>query len=50
MKTYCCDFEAVGEMVDLDLDKDGRVIGIEILDARSRLPPYVLAAAERLDA
>ena len=50
VKTYTCDPITVNGMINLDFNKEGRVIGIEILDARSRLPSYLLDAAERLDA
>ena len=49
VKTYTCDPSAVNGMINLDFDEEGRVIGIEILDARSKLPSYLLDAAERLD-
>ncbi|GAA4227785.1 hypothetical protein GCM10022254_16320 [Actinomadura meridiana] len=48
-KMYPCDPIAVDGMINLDFDTEGRVIGIEILDARSKLPPHLLDAAERLD-
>ncbi|MFF8831157.1 DUF2283 domain-containing protein [Streptomyces sp. NPDC015131] len=32
----------------LDLDADGRLLGIEVPDARARLRPGVLEAAERI--
>ncbi|TDB82843.1 DUF2283 domain-containing protein [Actinomadura sp. KC216] len=48
-KTYPCDPIAVDGMINLDFDKEGRVIGIEILDARSKFPSYLLDAAEHLD-
>jgi uncharacterized protein YuzE len=38
---------AVGGMVNLDLDDDGRLIGIEVLEARSKLPPELLLAIEQ---
>ena len=47
--TYPCDPVDVDGMINLDFDAEGRVIGIEILDARSKLPRYLLDAAERLD-
>ncbi|MFB4304608.1 DUF2283 domain-containing protein [Actinomadura sp. GTD37] len=46
---YACDPVGVDGMINLDFDAEGRVIGIEILDARSKLPRYLLDAAERLD-
>ncbi|TYK51119.1 DUF2283 domain-containing protein [Actinomadura decatromicini] len=46
---YACDPVDVDGVINLDFDAEGRVIGIEILDARSKLPRYLLDAAERLD-
>lgn len=48
-RMYACDPFEVGGMINLDFDEDGRVIGVEVLDARSKLPRYLLDAAERLD-
>ncbi|GAA2282271.1 hypothetical protein GCM10010402_44040 [Actinomadura luteofluorescens] len=48
--TYPCDPIDVKGMINLDFDKEGRVLGIEILDASSKLPAYLLDAAERLGA
>ncbi|TDC92271.1 DUF2283 domain-containing protein [Actinomadura sp. 7K507] len=48
-RTYTCDEDSVNGMINLDFDGDGRVIGVEILDARSKLPRYLLDTAERLD-
>ncbi|MFJ8647461.1 DUF2283 domain-containing protein [Streptomyces sp. NPDC093546] len=41
----------VGEdMIALvDLDAQGRLLGVEVFDARARLHPEVLARAERID-
>jgi uncharacterized protein YuzE len=36
-------------MINLDFDDQGRLIGIEVLDASSKLPKQLLSAAERLD-
>jgi uncharacterized protein YuzE len=36
-------------MINLDFDEQGRLIGIKVLAATSKLPEYVLQAAERLD-
>ncbi|MFD0851147.1 DUF2283 domain-containing protein [Actinomadura adrarensis] len=49
VQMYACDPVAVDGMINLDFDKEGRVIGIEVLAARSKLPKYLLDAAERLD-
>lgn len=41
--TYPCDPVEVGGMINLDFDADGRLVGIEVMDASKRLPPEVLA-------
>ncbi|MEV6326975.1 DUF2283 domain-containing protein [Streptomyces sp. NPDC051909] len=48
--TYPCDPAKVGGMINLDFDKDGRLVGVEVLDADTKVPQYLLDAAERLDA
>ena len=40
--TYPCDPIEVGGMINLDFDAAGRLIGIEVLGARSKLPESVL--------
>lgn len=40
--------EELDDEVLLDLDRDGRLIGVDVLRASSRLRPELLAAAERL--
>lgn len=47
--TYVGEPDDVDGMFNLDFDEEGRLIGIEILGARSKLPTYLLDAAERLD-
>ncbi|MGI5419256.1 DUF2283 domain-containing protein [Actinomadura luteofluorescens] len=47
--TYPCDPIDVEGVINLDFDKEGRVLGIEILGASSKLPAYLLDAAGRLD-
>ncbi|WP_329453959.1 DUF2283 domain-containing protein [Streptomyces sp. NBC_01497] len=47
--TCPCDPIDVDGMINLDFDKQGRLIGIEVLAATSKLPEYVLQAAERRD-
>ncbi len=44
-KTYLCDPTEVKGMINLDFDKDGKFIGIEVLDASKKLPPEFLQAA-----
>jgi len=46
-RTYCCDPREVGGMINLDFDKDGRLVGIEVLAATTLLPSEVLEKAER---
>ncbi|WP_030203254.1 DUF2283 domain-containing protein [Streptomyces sp. NRRL S-87] len=47
---YPCDPAGVDGMINLDFDERGRLVGIEVLDARSKLPEYLLRSADRLDA
>lgn len=41
-KTYACDPGEVGGTINLDFDADGRLLGIEVLDASGKLPESVL--------
>ncbi|MFI1470514.1 DUF2283 domain-containing protein [Streptomyces wuyuanensis] len=43
----CCPVDADG-MITLDFDEQGRLVGIEVLTASSKLPEYLLQSAERL--
>lgn len=43
--TYTCDPKEAG-MINLDFDKNGRLLGIEILGASKKLPPEVCNSAE----
>jgi hypothetical protein len=43
--TYTCDPLAVKGMINLNFDKDDRLIGIEVLGAKSRLPRELLKQA-----
>lgn len=45
-RTYPCDPVTVGGMINLDFDREGRLLGIEILDASRKLTPAVLKNAE----
>ncbi|GIF62192.1 hypothetical protein Ais01nite_02270 [Asanoa ishikariensis] len=45
-KVYACDPIEVGGMINLDFDEEGRLVGIEVLAARSKLAHYVLDGAE----
>lgn len=47
-KTYPCDPSEVDGMINLDFDAEGRLLGIEILDARQKLPSGFLDDAEIL--
>lgn len=49
-RMYPCDPVDVDGMINLDFDEQGRLIGIEVLAASSKLPAYLLQSAERLDA
>ncbi|GGV33821.1 hypothetical protein GCM10010182_67020 [Actinomadura cremea] len=46
---YPCDPVKVDGMINLDFDENRVLVGIEILAASSKLPQYLLDAAERLD-
>lgn len=48
-RMYPCDPVDVGGMINLGFDEQGRIIGIEVLAASSKLPKYLLQTAERLD-
>jgi uncharacterized protein YuzE len=47
-RTYPCDPVEVDGMINLDFDVDGRLLGVEILAASSKLPQHLLDVAERL--
>jgi uncharacterized protein YuzE len=42
---YPCDPHKVDGMINLDFDESGRLIGIEVLGARSKLPAHLLESA-----
>jgi uncharacterized protein YuzE len=48
-RMHPCDPVGVDAMINLDFDEQGRLIGIEVLAASSKLPKYLLQSAERLD-
>jgi uncharacterized protein YuzE len=48
-RAYVCDEAIVEGTIVLDFGADGRLLGIEVLDAAARLPKAALAAAERID-
>ncbi|GAA4954199.1 DUF2283 domain-containing protein [Actinoplanes utahensis] len=45
-KTYPCDPVEVAGMINIDFDATGRLIGLEVLDARAKLASELLAQAE----
>jgi uncharacterized protein YuzE len=47
-KTYPCDPREVGGEINLDFDSDGRLVGIEVLDASKMLPIELLRDATLL--
>jgi uncharacterized protein YuzE len=47
-RTYCCDPQEVDGMINLDFDFAGRLLGIEIIPARSYLSESFLANAHEL--
>ncbi len=44
--TYPCDPVQVGGMINLDFDSEGRLIGVEILGATSKLRPSFISALD----
>ena len=46
VSTYPCDPREVRGMINLDFDADGRLVGIEVMDASKCLPPDALRRAE----
>lgn len=46
-KTVPIPVDEIGGMVNIDIDADGRLIGVEVFDARSLLPDKMLAAFAR---
>jgi uncharacterized protein YuzE len=43
--THVCDPPEVHGMINLDFDSDGRLLGIEVLNASKTLPKELLAGA-----
>lgn len=41
--TYCCDPNEVDGQVHLDFDSEGRLTGVEVLQASNKLPRHLLA-------
>ncbi len=48
--TQVCDVKVIVGQIHLDIDRDGRLLAIEILDASRVLTETVLSQAERIDA
>jgi uncharacterized protein YuzE len=44
-RTYPCDPREVNGQINLDFDSEGRLLGIEVLDARRKLPEHLLRGA-----
>jgi uncharacterized protein YuzE len=47
-KTYPCDPQEVNSMINLDFDEDGKLGGVEIIDASKKLPEAFLKEAENI--
>ena len=41
-KTYICNPSEVNGMINLDFDKEGKLIGVEVIDASKKLPNAIL--------
>ena len=48
-KTYLCDPKEINGMINLDFGKDGKLVGVEIMDASKKLPKDILDFATRID-
>ncbi|MCL4213241.1 MAG: DUF2283 domain-containing protein [Gemmatimonadales bacterium] len=46
-RTYCCDPLEVNGQIHLDFDKQGRLIGIEVLGASKLLPEGIIPKEKR---
>jgi uncharacterized protein YuzE len=47
-KTCGCDPVEVDGMINLDFDDEGRILGVEVMDASARLPKAALKQAIRI--
>jgi uncharacterized protein YuzE len=47
-KTEPCEIEGLKGEINLDFDKNGRLVGIEVLSASKVLPKDVLDSAEKI--
>jgi uncharacterized protein YuzE len=45
-KTYLCNPQEINGMINLDFNQEGKLVGIEIMDALSKLLPEVIQKAE----
>jgi uncharacterized protein YuzE len=43
--TYICGPAELGTMVNLDIDGEGRIVGVEVLSASAHLPKAILQEA-----
>ncbi|MGH3117957.1 MAG: DUF2283 domain-containing protein [Pseudonocardiaceae bacterium] len=41
-RTVCVDAHDIGGMVNLDLDDQGRIVGLEVMDASKQLLPALI--------
>ena len=46
-QTYPCDPSEVNGMINLDFDREGRLLGIEVLDASRKLPRAILERVQQ---
>jgi len=44
--TYTCDAQQINGLINLEFSFDGRLLGLEILDATNKLPSDLLKRAE----
>lgn len=40
--TYCCNPNEVDGQIHLDFDENGRLVGVEVLSASTKLPSYLI--------
>lgn len=46
-KTYLCDPKEINGMINLDFDKNGQLVGIEVMDASKKISKELLNSAIR---
>ena len=44
-KTYPCDPKEINGMINLDFDREGKIVSIEVMDASKKLPKEILQLA-----